>query len=60
MFDSSVLPSTIFELTKTFSKFCEAWFSSTFEKYYLAVFADIVFVTVKRGNSYSKEGLFIA
>ena len=60
MFDSSISPSTISELTKTFSKLREAWFNSTLEKHYLAVFADVVFVTVKRANSCSKEGIFVA
>ena len=60
MFDSSVSPSTITELTKTFAQFRQAWENSQLEKHYLAVFCDVVFVTVKRGDSYSKEGIFIA
>ena len=60
MFDSSVSPSTITELTKTFAQFRQAWENSQLEKHYLAVFCDVVFVTVKRGGSYSKEGIFIA
>ena len=60
MFDSSVSPSTITQLTKTFAQFRQAWENSQLEKHYLAVFCDVVFVTVKRGNSYSKEGIFIA
>lgn len=60
MFDHSISPSNITELTKTFTKFRQAWFNSKLEKHYLVVFCDVVFVTVKRGNSYSKEGVFIA
>lgn len=60
MFDHSISPSTITELTKTFTQFRQAWFNSKLEKHYLAVFCDVVFVTVKRGNSYAKEGVFIA
>lgn len=60
VFDHSVSPSTISELTKTFSQFRKAWENSSLEKYYKAVFCDAIFVTVKRGNSYSKEGIFVA
>lgn len=60
VFDHSVSPSTISELTKTFNKFRTAWENSKLESHYLCVFADVVFVTVKRGNSYSKEGIFVA
>jgi len=60
IFDSSVSPSTISELTKTFNQFRLAWQNSQLEKRYLCVFCDVIFVTVKRGNSYSKEGIFVA
>ena len=59
-FNSSLSPSTISELTKTFHKFREAWFDSPLEEHYLTVFCDVIFVTVKRGNIYSKEGVFLA
>jgi transposase-like protein len=59
VFDHSVSPSTISELTKTFNQFRTAWENSKLEPHYLCVFADVVFVTVKRGNSYSKEGVFV-
>jgi transposase-like protein len=60
MFDNSVSPSTLSELAKTFHQFRNAWFNSKLEKHYLVVFCDVIFITVKRGNSYSKEGVFIA
>jgi putative transposase len=59
-FDHSVSPSTISELTKVFGKFRQAWSNSSLEKHYLAVFCDVIFVTVKRDDSYSKEGVFVA
>lgn len=60
VFDHSVSPSTISELTKTFNKFRLAWSESKLETHYKVVFADVIFVTVKRGNCYSKEGVFVA
>jgi putative transposase len=59
-FDHSFSPTTITELTKVFAKFREAWFNSPLENHYKVVFADVIFVTVKRDNSYSKEGVFVA
>lgn len=60
VFDHSVSPTTISELTKTFHKFRLAWQNSVLETHYKVVFADVIFVTVKRGDSYSKEGIFVA
>lgn len=60
VFDHSVSPSTISELTKTFHQFRIAWQNSPLEMHYKVVFCDVIFVTVKRGNSYSKEGIFVA
>jgi transposase-like protein len=60
VFDHSVSPTTISELTKTFHKFRISWNESKLETHYKVVFADVIFVTVKRGDSYSKEGIFVA
>jgi putative transposase len=60
IFDHSVSPTTIGELTKSFHQFRIAWENSKLENRYKVVFCDVVFVTVKRGNSYSKEGIFVA
>lgn len=59
VFDHSVSPTTISELTKTFNQFRLAWENSPLEKHYKIVFCDVIFVTVKRGNSYSKEAIFV-
>jgi len=48
VFDHSVSPSTISELTKSFHKFRVAWQNSPLEKHYKAVFCDVIFVTVKK------------
>ncbi len=60
VFDHSTSPSTISDLTKTFNQFRVAWQNTPLEKHYKVVFCDVIFVTVKRGNSYSKEGIFVA
>jgi len=60
VFDHSTSPSTISDLTKSFNQFRVAWQHTPLEKRYLCVFCDVIFVTVKRGNSYSKEGIFVA
>lgn len=60
VFEEHMSPAKISNLAKTFHKFRTAWYNSKLDKHYKAVFADVVFVTVKRGNSYSKEGVFVA
>lgn len=60
VFDEKMSPSKISNLSKVFNKFRKAWQNSKLESHYKAVFADVVFVTVKRGNGYSKEGIFVA
>jgi len=60
VFEENMSPAKISNIAKTFNKFRMAWQNSQLEPYYKVVFADVVFVTVKRGNSYTKEGVFIA
>jgi transposase-like protein len=60
VFEEKMSPSKISNLAKTFHKFRKAWQNSKLEKHYKAVFADVVFITVKRGNEYAKEGVFVA
>lgn len=59
-FNEKVSPAQISELAETFHRFREAWLNSKLEKHYKAVFGDVVFVTVKRGGEYEKEGVFVA
>ena len=60
VFEEKMSPAKISNLAKTFHKFRKAWNNSKLEKHYKAVYADVVFVTVKRGNQYDKEGVFVA
>ena len=60
VFNEKVSPSQISELSKTFNQFRVAWQNSKLEKHYKVVFGDVVFITVKRGDEYAKEGVFIA
>jgi transposase-like protein len=60
MFGESVSHTTVSELANVFNQFREAWNNSKLEKTYKIVYADVIFITVKRGRSYSKEGVFVA
>ena len=59
-FGEKASPSKIGELSKAFSKFREAWENSPLEPHYKVVFGDVIFITVRRGDSYSKEGVYVA
>ena len=60
VFEEKMSPAKISNLAKTFNQFRIAWFNSKLEPHYKVIFADVVFITVKRGDSYSKEGVFVA
>jgi len=60
IFEENMSPAKISNLSKVFNKFRIAWQNSKLEKHYKVVFADVVFVTVRRGDEYAKEGIFIA
>ena len=60
VFEENMSPSKISNLAKTFNKFRLAWKNSKLEKHYKVVFGDAVWVTVKRGNEYAKEAVFVA
>lgn len=60
LFGDSVSATKITNLSKSFNEFRIAWQNSKLEKHYLAVFADCIFITVRRGDSYSKEAVYLA
>jgi len=60
VFEENMSPSKISNLAKTFNKFRLAWKNSKLEKHYKVVFGDAVWITVKRGNEYAKEAIFVA
>ncbi len=53
-------PHKISNLAKVFNKFRIAWQNSKLEKHYKVVYGDVIFITVRRGDEYAKEGVFIA
>lgn len=60
VFEEGMSPSKISNLAEVFNKFRKGWQEAKLEKYYKVVFGDVIFVTVKRGNEYTKEGVFVA
>lgn len=60
LFGESVSPTKITNLAKSFNEFRIAWQNSSLEKHYLAIFADCIFITVRRGDSYTKEPVYLA
>ena len=60
VFEENMSPAKISNLAKIFNKFRTAWENSPLEKRYKVVFGDVVFVTVRRGDEYAKEGVYIA
>lgn len=60
VFEEGMSPSKISNLAEVFNKFRIAWQNAKLEKHYKAVFGDVIFITVKRGNEYEKEGVFVS
>ncbi len=60
VFEEGMSPSKISNLAKVFNKFRIAWQNAKLEKHYKVVFGDVIFITVKRGDEYAKEGVFLA
>ena len=59
-FCEKISKTSINNLAKTFNDIRVAWNNSKLEEEYLVVFCDAIYITVKRGDSYSKEAVFIA
>lgn len=60
IFEENMSPAKISNLSKVFNKFRNAWQNSKLEKHYKVVYGDVIFITVRRGDEYAKEGVFIA
>lgn len=58
-FGGKASPSKIGELSKVFHKFRTSWENSPLEPHYKVAFGDVIFITVRRGDSYSKEGVYV-
>jgi transposase-like protein len=52
--------TSINDLAKSFYEIRNCWNNSKLEEEYLTVFCDALYITVRRGDSYAKEAVFIA
>lgn len=60
MFGEGVSATKVSRLSQVFGKFRDAWENSRLEERYLAMFCDCIFITVRRGDSYSKEAVYVS
>ena len=60
VFAEGMSPAKISNLAAVFNKFRNAWQNAKLEEHYKVVFGDVIFITVRRGNEYAKEGVFVA
>jgi transposase-like protein len=58
-FGTDISFSTVSSLAEKFNEVRQAWESSSLESYYKVVFCDALYITLKRGDSYSKEAVHI-
>lgn len=59
-FGDSVSHTTVANLAEQFHGIRTAWEKSKLDTMYYAIFCDCIFITVRRGNSYEKEAVYIA
>lgn len=59
-FGEEVSASKVSSLASSFSEVRKIWENSKLEKYYKVMYCDAIWITVRRGNSYAKEPVFIA
>ncbi len=59
-FGDSVSHTTVANLAEQFHGIREAWEKSRLDTTYHAIFCDCIFITVRRGDSYEKEAVYIA
>jgi len=60
MFGEQVSHTKVSELADVFNQFRIAWENTPLERNYLVIYMDVLYITVKRGMSYSKEAVFVA
>lgn len=60
LFGEGVSATKITNLSKVFHQFRMAWEQSRLETHYLVMFCDCLFVTVRRGDSYAREAVYVA
>lgn len=59
-FGDSVSHTTVANLAEQFHGMREAWEKSKLDTIYHAIFCDCIFITVRRGDSYEKEAVYVA
>lgn len=59
-FGDSVSHTTVANLAEQFHGIREAWEKSPLDPTYHAIFCDCIFITVRRGDSYEKEAVYVA
>lgn len=59
-FGDSVSHTTVANLAEQFHGIREAWERSPLDTTYHAIFCDCIFITVRRGDSYEKEAVYVA
>lgn len=59
-FGDSVSHTTVANLAEQFHGIREAWEKSKLDTTYHAIFCDCIFITVRRGDSYEKEAVYVA
>ncbi|MDP2631587.1 MAG: IS256 family transposase [Candidatus Uhrbacteria bacterium] len=60
LFGDSVSATKVTNLSKIFNEFRLAWENTKLDSYYKVVFCDCLFITVRRGDSYSNEAVYVA
>jgi len=60
LFGDSISPTKVSNLAKIFGQYRRAWEGLKMENHYKVVFCDCLFVTVRRGESYSNEAVYLA
>ncbi len=60
LFGDSISATKITNLSKVFNDFRKVWLNSKLDNYYKVIFCDCMFITVRRGDSYSREAVYIA
>lgn len=59
-FGDSVSHTTVANLAEQFHAVRTAWEKSKLDAAYHAIFCDCIFITVRRGDSYEKEAVYVA
>ena len=59
-FGNSVSHTTVSELAEQFHVIRKAWENSRLDNSYRVIYCDCIFITVRRGDTYEKEAVYIA